>query len=840
MHCAGCVGSVEKALLRSPGVQAATVNLATARATLLAARADFDAQAAIRAVRAAGYEADEIAAGDDPTTRTSDQRAAELAAARRRLLIGAIAGVPVVVPHLWHALAALSGNVHAAHVTLGGLLGVAPRVGFAIEAALAGVVLIALAGNMIAGAVRALRARSANMDVLVALGVLTAYTSGIGGLIFHAPRFVLFGDAAMIALFVAVGKYLELRARGRASAALEALFARLPVDAALIVGDQTTRVATERLAPGDRVRVAAHEPIPTDGVVESGHITVDESMLTGESLPAERGPGDVVLGGTRVEDGAADLRVTAVAAESAAARIARLVEHAQTTKPPWQRVADRIAAVFVPVVIALAAATFLGWALAGTGSAPDRLLYALERAVAALVIACPCAMGLAIPTAVLVGVTHAAELGILVRDPAALEALARIDDVMLDKTGTLTIGRPGVTEVVAIRGGDADALAIAAAVARPSGHPLSKAIAAAAAARNLPLPTASAYRSAVGAGLYAELAPRAVALGGGRSAASNPATAPAAGPIRVWLGSAAWMRANGVATDRLAPRADAISTEGKSVVWLAIGPQAAFTHDAAPPRVTSAAGSSETPTPKRVAWASGPCDSSSQPPRSPSSGPPEPSTIAPVAWASGPCDPPQPQNNAGSLRSSPGEVVALIALSDELHPDARSAVASLHALRVQTAILSGDREAAAAAVARQLFVDRHAGDLSPADKLERVHAAVAAGRRVAFVGDGVNDAAALNAATVGIAIGAGADVAREAADICLVGHAPGNLPRAITLSRRSLAIMRQNLAWAFGYNLLMLPIAILTPLPPAAAALAMMFSSFSVVLNSLRLRRAAS
>lgn len=781
MHCAGCVDRVEKSLRQSPGVRAATVNLATSRATLIASATDFDAQAAIRAVQAAGYDADELADGADPTRRTSDQRATELAAARRRLLIGVVAGVPVAVPHVWHALATLSGNVHAAHVTLGALLGVAPRVGYAIEAALAGIVLIALAGNMIGGAIRALRAGSANMDVLVALGVLTAYLSGIGGLIFSAPRFVLFGDAAMIAVFVAVGKYLELRARGRASVALEALFARLPADAALIVGDQTTRVPTERLALGDRVRIAAHEPVPTDGVVEAGHVTIDESMLTGESLPVERGPGDAVLGGTRVADGTADLRVSAIAAESAAARIARLVEHAQTTKPPWQRVADRIAAVFVPLVIALAAATFLGWALAGAESTTDRLLHALERAVATLVIACPCAMGLAIPMAVLVGVTRAAELGILVRDPAALEALARIDDVMLDKTGTLTVGRPGVAEVVVVRGNESEVLAIAAAVARPSGHPLSKAIVAAAASRNLPLPTASAYRSSAGAGLYAEIAPRAVVLGGGRGAASLPARAPGAGTIRAWLGSAAWMRANGVSTDQVASRADALSSEGKSVVWLAIGPKTACADDAGPP---------------------------------------------------------QPNGDAGAAFSA-AEVVALIGLSDALHPDAPSAIASLHALRVQTEILSGDREAAVAAVARQLSIRRYAGDLSPAGKLERVRAAVNAGRRVAFVGDGVNDAAALNAATVGIAVGAGADVAREAADICLVGHAPGNLPRAIRLSRRSLTIMRQNLAWAFGYNLLMVPIAILTPVPPAAAALAMMFSSFSVVLNSLRLRRVA-
>ncbi|RMF77776.1 MAG: heavy metal translocating P-type ATPase, partial [Planctomycetota bacterium] len=412
------------------------------------------------------------------------QRAADLAGRRRRIWIALAAGVPAIAAHY---AAHFAGGVEATQVAL-----------WVAEGLLSLIVLFAAAGGMISGALRALGHFSANMDLLVSLGALAAFGAGAIGLATGTPAMITFHAAAMIVIFVSVGKYFEARARGQASSALEALLTRIPATALRLRDGGSETIPTEQVAPGDRLRLVAHAPIPVDGEVESGVVTVDESIVTGESLPQQRGPGENVLGGTRVVEGDAVMRSTATGDTSAVARIARLVEEAQSVKPRLQRIADRIAGVFVPAVIALAAAVFVGWWAAD----PQQWFWALQRSIALLVVACPCAMGLAVPTAVLVGTSRAAEQGILVRDAEALEAAGAIREVLLDKTGTLTVGRPALTRVTPSGVCDEDELLTrVAAVESLSEHPFARAVVAAARGRGLSLPQADDFQSVPGRGV---------------------------------------------------------------------------------------------------------------------------------------------------------------------------------------------------------------------------------------------------------------------------------------------------------------------------------------------------
>lgn len=750
MHCAGCVANVEAALQKQPAVAAAAVSLLTQRGLVWTRGGAPDPAPLIAAVRAAGYEASPVAAAT-PLVDRAAERTAELHRQRWAIWTALVLGAPVILPHLASVLPIgghAAGALHWVHTPLGGI----------VQALLTVGVFVAAAGDMFAGALRGLRHGVANMDLLVALGAATSFVSGVAGLMLGIPPLLVFDSAALIVLFVAIGKHLEARARGRATQALEALFARLP-RAALRVTTPGPRqpdaepvaIPVEAVQVGDVLRLVAHEPVPVDGVVTSGRVSVDESMLTGEPIPVERGVGDDVRGGTRVVDGLADIRATATANESAAARVARLVEQAQATKAPAQRLADRVAAKFVPAIVALAALTLLGWWVV----LPADPAWALQRAITVLVVACPCALGLAIPTAVLVATSRAAEQRVLVRDAATLEALGHVREVLLDKTGTLTLGQPRVSGIASTQsppGGASDeraahapsadrVLALAASVEQRHAHPLAHAIVSAAIERGLPLRDVAEFTSRPGGGV------RGVVDG-----------------ATVVVGSAAWLAENGV-------RAPVTSGEGES---------------------------------------------------------------------------PRSAANAGSVVhiAIDGAAVGEITLEDELHADAARAIAELEALGVQPRVLSGDREPAVRAVAERVGVDAWEAALSPADKLERVRERVAkrhaapAPALVAMVGDGINDAPALAAADVGIAIGTGADVAREAADVCLLTHDPRLVATAIRVSRAAARIMRQNLVWAFGYNLVMLPAAILTALPPALATAAMMMSSFTVVANSLRLRRA--
>ncbi len=722
LHCAGCVNAVEAALRRVSGVQEAHVNLATQRATvwLDAAAAGTTLSDIVSAVRSAGYEA-RLHAGDAGRSAAVDFHRLSLHRQRVQLVVAALLGMPVMAAHLAALVPSSGGHWQEYCQRLAGV--------WWWQAALTVAVLAVAAGPMILGATRAVLARTANMDLLVTLGAVTAVVSGVVGGLMHAHELLLFDAAVMIVLFVGLGKYLEAKARRRASSALMALLTRLPSTTMRVRDNQTETVPLEAVCVGDRLRLAAHSGVPVDGEVLVGTLTVDESMLTGESLPVERSAGQQVLGGTRVMDGLADIRATSTGQDSAAARIARLVEQAQAIKPPWQRFADRAAALFVPSVIVVAVCTFVGWKLAGADTP-----WALQRMIATLVVACPCALGLAIPTAVLVGTTRAASHGILVRDAEALEAAAQVRIVLLDKTGTLTLGRPVLEHVELCDGTSKDeVLVVAAALEQFSSHPFATAILEAARVCQAKLPPATDLQLQPGGGVCG--------LVDGK---------------RVVVGSSAWLRENGIDSRAYEERADAWAAKGMSVVWVAVD----------------------------------------------------------------------------------GRVHALLALADQLHPEAPTLTAELRELNVKMRILSGDRHAAVAAVADRLGIAEYEAQLAPEGKLQRVRELAQRHRRVAMVGDGINDAPALAAAHVGIAIGTGADVAREAADICLVGHAPRLIAKTIRISRASARVMKQNLFWAAAYNAIMLPLAMLAPLPPALATAAMMASSLTVVANALRLRHA--
>lgn len=710
MHCAGCVATVESVIRRLPGVLGAAVNLATERATVLVAQSGPTAAEIAEALEKAGYQA-ETASGRKHALR--DRQAERLRLIREqtiRLILAAVLGLPV----LWLHLASMLKWSDVAHPP--GAVWWQPLLTLAV--------LIVGAGPMFLGAWRALLIRTGNMDLLVSLGALSAFIAGLCGVFSRRHELMMFDASVMIVLFVGLGKLLEARARGSASATLEALSNRLPETALRLVEGRVEPITLDAVIPGHILRVTAPAVVPVDGEIAAGQLSVDESMLTGESVPLERGVGEKIMGGTQAVGGSADVQVTASGADSAAARIAKLVEGAQTGKPRWQRLADRAAAIFVPVVLCLSAITAIGWMVVGAG-----LDAALTRAIAVLVVACPCAMGLAIPTAVMVGMSAAGARGILIRNVEALEAAAGVQLVLLDKTGTLTSGNPMVVEAVSAPGIEKNQVVrIAAALAEQNSHPFSQAIAEHARSGGV-------APAAVAEGV--EIAP-----GGGVRGIVNG--------VECLLGSDKWLASRGVTV----------------------------------------------------------------------------------------CDGPDEREGAGQswvFLAGAGQWLGSFALSDALLPESAAAMADLGALGVQVRILSGDRAAACRVVASQLGIEFEA-ELSPADKLERVRTATARRIGVAMVGDGVNDAPSLAAADVGIAIGAGADVAREAADVCLVGRSPRRIADAIRVSRATTRVMKQNLIWAAGYNLLMLPLAALAPIPAGLAAAAMMLSSFSVVGNSLRLR----
>ena len=728
MHCAACVGKVERALARVPGVTVATVNLATERATIEHDPGRASVDDLRQAVAAAGYELAEPPAPSDgePDDRERAERAREQRVLRRRFLVGAALSAPIVLGSMPELFPWAPAALRDPWV----LLLLTTPVQFWVGA------------SFHAGFLRDLRHRTASMATLVSLGTSAAYLFSLAvtlrpDLFASMGAMTYYETAAVVITLVVLGRWLEARARGRTSEAIRRLVALAPRTARVLRDGAEHDVPTADVLVGDLVRIRPGERIPVDGTVVEGTSSVDESMLTGESLPVEKAPGTGVVAGSVNRTGSFVFRATRVGRETTLARIVALVEAAQGSRAPIQRLADRVAAVFVPIVLVLAAATLAGWWWLGPEPA---FLHALTASVAGLVIACPCAMGLATPTAIMVATGRGAEHGVLVRSAAALETLHRVDTLVFDKTGTLTVGRPTVTDVVALAGGEDEVLALAAAAEQGSEHPIGEAILSRAKDRGLALPPVAGFTTVPGQGMDA-MAPDG----------------------RVLLGNRTLMDARGIEVDAAAAaRAEALAAEGKTVVHLALA----------------------------------------------------------------------------------GRLLGLVAVADVLKPEAAATVARLRAQGLAVVMLTGDHRATAEAVARQAGIERVLAEVLPEDKTREVARLQGEGRRVAMVGDGINDAPALAQADVGIAMGSGTDVAMEAADVTLMRGDLRGVEAAVSLSRRTIRIVKENLVWAFGYNIVLIPVAagVLYPvwgvlLSPILAGAAMAFSSVSVVTNSLRLKR---
>jgi Cu+-exporting ATPase len=743
MTCASCVGRVERALRKRPGVLTAEVNLATEKATVTfvpgqTGRADLAA-----AVKAAGYEVAEPVAVATTGDRAGDQSAdagelvdvAESArsAAYRTLKIKVVVGFALSLvifagtmqPH-WFPF--LPDWLHNGYVLW----------------ALATPVQFWVGGQIYTTAWSALRHRTTTMNTLIAMGSSAAYLYSVMGVL--APEFfeerglsmpLYFDTAALIITLILFGRLLEARAKGQTGAAIRALIGLQPRTARVLRGSVEADIPVADVVVGDLVVVRPGEKVPVDGFVESGSSAVDESMLTGEAMPVTKDPGAEVIGATMNTTGSFVFRAAKVGADTALARIIRLVEQAQGSKPPIARLADVIASYFVPAVIGIATLTFFAWWI--FGPAPS-LSYALLNFVAVLVIACPCALGLATPTAIMVGTGKGAENGVLVRDGAALETAHKLDTIVLDKTGTITEGKPRLTDIVIADEGwnhtEDEFLRLVAAAERGSEHPLASAITEAAAERGLDPPTAVGFAAIAGHGITATVEGHTVLAGS--------------------------ERLTGAAAARMRSRLAALSAEGKTVILVKVDDQF-----------------------------------------------------------------------AGAL-----------AVADTIKPGSGDAVSRLRGMGLEVIMLTGDDQRTAAAIAAEVGIDRVVANVLPEQKAAQVKTLQAEGKKVAMVGDGINDAPALAQADIGIAIGTGTDVAMEASDITLMSGELGGVATAIALSRATIRVVKQNLFWAFAYNVALIPLAagVFYPafgvlLDPIYAAAAMGLSSVTVVTNSLRLRR---
>jgi Cu+-exporting ATPase len=735
MTCSSCVARVEKALKALPGVVNASVNFATEKVLVQYVPGMVERKELRRAVEMAGYGLvdEEDAAGEEPGAAQERVRIHDLRVLRTKMIVSAVVGgvlmLSMLVPMRWW--------MHL--MTM--------RQMWFIMFALATPVQFWAGGQFYRGAWAALRHRTSDMNTLIAVGTSAAY--------FYSAAVTLFPDAfeaavgvgfsldvyfetaAMIIALILVGRYLEARAKGKTSEALKKLIGLQAKTASVIREGVEWDIPVEDVVTGDLVVVRPGEKVPVDGIVIEGRSSVDESMLTGEPIPVEKGPSDEVIGATINKTGSFQFRATKVGRDTALAQIVRLVEEAQGSKAPIQRLVDYISSIFVPVVLGVALLTFLVWFFFGPAPA---LTLALLSFVSVVIIACPCALGLATPTAIVVGTGKGAENGILIRDAQALERAYRLGTVVLDKTGTLTEGRPSVTDVLPAAGfSQEEVLRLAASGEVGSEHPLGEAIVEAAREAQAQLGAASDFNALPGRGVEVTVDGR-----------------------HLLLGNLALMQERDVPLNGVRERSETLAFEGKTPMFVAVE----------------------------------------------------------------------------------GRVAGVIAVADRVKPDSAEAVSGLKALGIEVYMITGDNEVTARAVARSVGIDNVLADVLPGEKADKVKELQGRGGLVAMVGDGINDAPALAQADIGMAIGTGTDVALEASDITLIRGSLMPIVTAIRLSRATMRTIKQNLVWAFGYNVVLIPIAagVLYPffgvtLNPVFAAVAMALSSVSVLTNSLRLRR---
>ncbi|MCL7970846.1 MAG: heavy metal translocating P-type ATPase [marine benthic group bacterium] len=742
MHCGACSAAVERALNRVDGVEAA-VSLPAETATVRYVDPSVSFESLQRAVADAGFTLVERNPLEDRAERERERLrrdAEKVAVARRRMVTAWALTVPIMI---WMIPEMFFGTPWPSAVSF--------HLGMVV---LALPVLLGPGRDTMASGLRALAGRRPNMDSLIALGSGAAVLTGLGGLphFFGAGPMIMnyAGVGAMIMAIHLTGRFVETRARGRTSAAIQKLLSLEARTARILRDGREVEVAVASVAVGDVMVVRPGEKIPTDGVVESGHSAVDESLATGESMPVDKEEGDAVIGSTVNRQGLLHVRATGVGENTFLASVVRMVEQAQGSKVPIQEFADRVTAVFVPVVLAIAFGTLVGWLLFPSvfHSVVDQasrflpwvqpdlgpVSLALFAALAVLVIACPCALGLATPTALMVGTGLGAENGILIRDGAAIQTLEAADLIVLDKTGTVTSGQPTVTDVVP----DSEAsveevLSVAASVEHGSEHPLGQAIVRAASERGLELAPVTGFQAVTGLGVRGTVGGHAVIVGSER-----------------------WVRELGMDPRSLAEAAAALEARGRTAMLVA----------------------------------------------------------------------------------RDDRVIGVLAVADPIKEDSRQAIADLSALGLRTVMLTGDNERTALAVAEDVGIEEVRAGLLPAGKVEAIRELQDAGLVTAMVGDGINDAPSLKQADVGIAIGTGTDIAIEAADMTLVQGSLTAVVRAVLLSRATFRKIRQNLFWAYFYNTIAIPIAILGLLHPILAEAAMALSSITVVSNANRLRSA--